>query len=419
MRVTDLRSEPAPQGVRLCARFAWEESARPEETVAFEIEGEAAAGAEPAPEAFALVGALAAAHHGERRVRVDGKLCPRFAEGIRTALRTLRTWYPPWFPAAAEPGLEAAGGLAARRPPAPRAAIFLSGGADSLFVLRRNRRDFPPDHPASFREAIHVVGFGTWDGNADTPRAADVRARQRSSVEAAARLAGVGLVTVRSRVDVLGEDNAYFLRASGGAHLIAAALLFPRRFSSVSVAASCDAFDPVPWGSHPLLDLQYATSATEIRHEGLELRREERIAALSDWPEGLAHLTVCVEGPLADGAKNCGRCEKCLRTMLALMIAGMLRPPAPFPRDARPEDVAALRVRPTAGHFWVPLREPLRAIGRRDLAEAIDRLESRRVRLEDWLLDRGWRGLLRRADRRLLGGLLLRVRRAWNPGAPA
>jgi hypothetical protein len=412
MHVADLRSESVPQGVRLCARFTWEDSERPEETIAFEIDGEAAADAEPAPEAFVLVGALAAAHHGERRIRIDGRLCPRFREGLRTALRTVRTWYPARFPAPAEPELEASAGFRAMRPPAARAAVFLSGGVDSLFVLRRNRRDFPPGHPASFRDAIHAVGFGAEDGSAGTPRAIDVRARQRSSVEAAARLAGVVLVAVRSRVDVLGEDNDYFLRVSGGAHLIATALLFPRRYSSVSVAASCDAFDPLPWSSHPLLDLQYATSATEIRHEGLELRREERVAALADWPEALPHLTVCVRGPLEDAAKNCGRCEKCLRTMLALQIAGMLRPPAPFPGDVRPEQIDALRVRPTAAHLWLPLREPLRAIGRGDLAAAIDRLERRRARLDDWLHDRGWRGTLRRADRRLLGGRLVRLRRA-------
>jgi len=414
MRIDDLRAEDIPDGVRLSARCAWEDGARPAETVAFEIAGDAAAWAEPAPEAFALLGALAARHHGERRVRVAGALCPRFRDGLRAAMRTLGAWYPRRF-LRAEPEIEATRGFAARYPPPVRSGLFLSGGSDSLFALHRNRTDFATSGPAAFRDALFVVGFGTRDGNADAPRSIDVRARQRASVEAIARLAGLGLTVVRSRVEILGEDNEWFLRASGGAHLVAVALLFPRRFSAVAVAASCDAIEPVFWGSHPLLDCAYSPSATEILHEGFDLNREERIAAIARWTEALPHLTVCVQGPLPDGAKNCGRCEKCIRTMLALWIAGRLRPPAPFPHDVDPEIVASLSVRPTAGHFWKPLIAPLRAGGREDLAAAVEHLESRRSRLADWLEDRGWRGRLRAAERRLLGGRLFRVWQSIRP----
>src|SRR5213075_3474574 len=114
MLVTDLRADRIPLGTRISGRFACEDSPRPAETLAFEVEGAAAEFADPAPESFALLAALAAFHHGERRVRVEGRLCPRFREGVRTALRTLRTWYPR-RDRGYEPELEAEQGFAALR----------------------------------------------------------------------------------------------------------------------------------------------------------------------------------------------------------------------------------------------------------------------------------------------------------------
>jgi hypothetical protein len=348
-----------------------------------------------------LLGALAAFHHGERRVRVEGRLCPRLRDGLRTALRTLRTWYPHRFPDS-EPEIEAGQGFAALRPPPPRAALFLSGGIDSLFALARNRESFPAEHPAAHRDAVFIVGFGTQGGNQATERHENVRARQRSAVEAVAKIARLDLLVVRSNVEVLGEDNEFFLTASHGAHLLAVAHLFPRRVSSVSVAASQDAFEPKPWGSHPMLDNQYATSAIDVIHEGFDLRREERIARIARWKEALPFLMVCTQGPLPDGKRNCGRCEKCLRTMVALLLLDALGPPAPFPHDIDASWLASIRTRPTKRLFWRQFPEPLRARGREDLAAAVERLVSSLDRLEDWFQDRGWKGKLRRVRRLVL-----------------
>jgi hypothetical protein len=400
MLVTDLRSDRTAKGARISALYAWEDSERPDETVAFEVEGARSEFADPAPESFALLGALAAFHHGERRVRVEVSLCPRFRDGLRSALRTLCAWYPARR-SGPEPEIEAEGGFTALRPPPPRAALFLSGGVDSLFSLTRNRESFPRAHPAAYRDAILVVGFGTQGGNGAAERFVNIRERQRSAVESIAEIAGLDLLVVRSNVEVLGEDNEFFLLASHGAHLVAVAHLFPRLLSSVSVSASQDAFEPKNWGSHPLLDNAYASSAIAVRHEGFDFRREERLAGVVRWREVLPFLMVCTQGPLAGGERNCGRCEKCLRTMIALYLAGALGPPAPFPHDIDASWLASIRTRPTKRIFWKEFPEPLRARGREDLAAAVERLLSDLERLEDWFRDRGWKGRLRRIRRRL------------------
>jgi len=405
MQITGMIAEKLPGGLRISARYTREESGAIED-VAFEIEGDAADDAAPAPEAFALLGALAAFHTGEKRVRVEAALCPRFRDGVRNALRTLGLWY-----GKPEPVLEAAGGFAARFPAPGRAALFLSGGVDSVSILAANRRDFASDHPASYRDALFAVGYGVRDGNSAEPPFAELRARQRTSSEAIAAIGGLAFTAVKSRVEALGEDDEFFLRASHSAHLAAVAHLFSRRLTSVSIAASYDASFLGPWGTHPMLDPNYGSSAVEIRHEGFGLTRGERVALAAGWREALPFVTVCVQSPLGDGRRNCGRCEKCLRTMLDLDLAGALSPPAPFPHVIDANRLGAVRIYPEVAHFWEPFPRRLREHGRPKLAAIVERLLRDARSRRRWFEERGWKGALRRLDRRFLGGRLLYLRR--------
>jgi len=405
MQITAPVAERTATGLRISARFTGEER-RGIEDVAFEVEGDAAEFADPAPEAFALIGALAAFHTGEKRVRIDGALCPLFRDGLRGALRTLSTWY-----GNRDPVIEAAGGFVSHPPAAPRAGLFLSGGVDSLSVLRANRLDFLPDHPAAYRDALFVIGYGVRGGNDPAPRFADLRARQRLAAESVARIAGLDFIAVESHVDILGEDERFFMRASHAAHLTAVAHLFGRRLTSVSIAASYDPSFLGPWGSHPMLDPNYGSSAVEIRHEGFGRTRAERVALVGGWKEALPFLTVCVQTPIERSRRNCGRCEKCVRTMLDLDLAGALVPPAPFPGKVDAALLEAVQLFPEVAPFWKSSPARLREHRRADLAAIVERLLDESRRRQRWFEDRGWKGTLRRMDRRFLGGRLLEARR--------
>jgi hypothetical protein len=61
--------------------------------------------------------------------------------------------------------------------------------------------------------------------------------------------------------------------------------------------------------------------------------------------------------------------------------------------------------------FWDDLPGPLHAIGRSDLARATNAFLSRARRQRRWEEERGWRGRLRRLDRRYLAGALQRLKR--------
>jgi len=78
-----------------------------------------------------------------------------------------------------------------------------------------------------------------------------------------------------------------------------------------------------PWGSHPQLDPLWGTEGVEIVHAGGEVYRTEKIASHIARSElALRTLRVCFE--VEHQPRNCGRCRKCLQTMIALHGAGAL-----------------------------------------------------------------------------------------------
>ena len=64
-------------------------------------------------------------------------------------------------------------------------------------------------------------------------------------------------------------------------------------------------------------------------HDASDVTRSEKIASISRNPIAMRTLRVCWEN--RNGAYNCGQCEKCLRTLVALRLAGALDRCSTFP----------------------------------------------------------------------------------------
>ncbi|HWP83846.1 MAG TPA: hypothetical protein VNN17_01530, partial [Terriglobia bacterium] len=107
------------------------------------------------------------------------------------------------------------------------------------------------------------------------------------------------------------------------------ALGFPRFYIATGVTY-CD-MSPYA-GLSPVLDRLWRTEATEFIHDGMEAHRNEKLAYLFRVPELMKFLRVCRQG----GAYNCGRCSKCLRTMIPLRLLGLSAPTLPPLRSLRP-----------------------------------------------------------------------------------
>ena len=84
------------------------------------------------------------------------------------------------------------------------------------------------------------------------------------------------------------------------------------------------------------------TESMRVVHDGCEANRTEKVDWLVQNTRAPEDLRVCWQGPTLD--RNCGRCEKCVRTMLNLWCLGHAVPAA-FPAPLTPGLVATLQPR--------------------------------------------------------------------------
>ncbi len=103
-----------------------------------------------------------------------------------------------------------------------------------------------------------------------------------------------------------------------------APLSYKNGYKDILIAASNSRYVPVlRRGSMPAIDESVSWGGIKIHHDGYELKRQDKV----DWVAGFARkearkpiLRVCYSD-LRQGF-NCGKCEKCLRTCLGLILAG-------------------------------------------------------------------------------------------------
>ena len=92
-----------------------------------------------------------------------------------------------------------------------------------------------------------------------------------------------------------------------------------------------------PWGSHPLLDNYYTSGHFQTEHHGIEMSRIKKTQLIAEWPVGLQNIQVCT-GQNSENT-NCGACEKCIRTMTALVALGKLKGCQSFPLNDVSADI--------------------------------------------------------------------------------
>jgi hypothetical protein len=395
VRIEDLDAETAGATRRVSARVVWEDVGNPSTRIFIETPEAFAADLSPDPHAFLLAAAIPALRAGEARIRIEGAVCPRLRDGVREAMARLSRWR--WRGARRRlPAIEATGGDAGASS-GRRRAMFLSGGVDSLALLRRDRLSRPAGHPDAVADAFFVDGFDMYWGQRGD--GGDLYARAMANLAPVVADAGLVLVPVRTNLRDLDSAGAW-LAEWLGAGMAAVAHAFSRRVGRVSIAASNYREDLVPQGTHPEIDPLYSTAGLTVSHEGDDERRLERLARVAEWDVGLRALRVCWEGLSPGSPLNCGVCHKCVLTRLELVALGRLKDCPTFPaQDVTVETTNALwPTRDSSIGYFREMLEPLRAQGRADLADALERriaahaAYTRRMRSPRWWRRLRWGG---------------------------
>jgi hypothetical protein len=139
----------------------------------------------------------------------------------------------------------------------------------------------------------------------------------------------VDLIKVESNIRDLIEPIVMWDYSHGGC-LAALGLLLTKELSDVYIGSTYTFKQMFPWGSHPEVDSLWSSESTKFHHHGADTTRLEKVFYISKYPMVLKTLRVCYLNKKDNF--NCGVCDKCMRTMINLELAGKLLNSETFPK---------------------------------------------------------------------------------------
>ncbi|MGD2070852.1 MAG: hypothetical protein PVI57_19430, partial [Gemmatimonadota bacterium] len=288
-------------------------------------------------------------------LRVPLPVDARLVGNLRRVMEIWSGWYPHLRPVPLEVEEEEADG-----PLGGRVAAFFSGGVDSFYtvlrhlpgdatppgvrvrsaVLRRagvpvdpvSEEGDPPPSKTSVEDLLTVEGFDIplREGQALTR----LRARHRRVAD------GLGLhpVPVATNLRETAWGTTDWAGLSHGCGLASVALILGRRYRRVLLAGGSGHHAVRPWGSHPDTDPLLSSSRTRFFREGWGASRLQKIWLVAGSEVALRALRVCWRSATD---RNCERCGKCYRTLLALDLFDVLPEAGGFTVDRSDPGVVA------------------------------------------------------------------------------
>ncbi len=246
-------------------------------------------------------------------------------------------------------------------------AAFFTGGVDSFYTLLTRREEIDA--------LVYVHGF-------DLPlEDAEKRELVSASIRGVAGELGLPLVEIETDLRTVSDGVCGWELVYTGAALASVGHLLAHRFERILIPATHSYRDLHPIGTHPLLDPLYSSERLRFEHVD-SVRRVDKLAYLVESELAMSSLRVCFQPEVQ--ALNCGRCPKCMRTMVGLRAIGALGRCSTLPGEfsLRRMSKGKIHSRRSLTYVW----ENLEAVEQRgadpDLALALTRLVARGARGE-------------------------------------
>jgi hypothetical protein len=266
-------------------------------------------------------------------VTVDGPVSPRLVGSLEDIFRLYRSFFPGEMRQ-----ISVTAPLAPAPPPKDLTGSFFTRGVDSWYAVLTALQDDPQSPPLT--HLVFCPDFlprDRWDD--------DLVNANTEATRAAAGPTGCRFVTVHSNQK----------RDFRGHQLVAMALALGMR--RMLIPSGGMRGELRPRATHPQLDPRFSTERTEIVHYG-DATRMEKVARIAQTPYALQTIHVCrYNESVTDD--NCGRCEKCLRTMLQLHTLDAFNGAARFEADLDPMAVARMSKKINHPHQWVEILHSL------------------------------------------------------------
>jgi polysaccharide pyruvyl transferase WcaK-like protein len=216
-----------------------------------------------------------------------------------------------------------------------KAIAAFSGGVDSLFTILRHKKKALRNASYPLNDTVLMVhGF-------DVPLAApdqleSLKTRTRPFLDEL----GLKLLTIRTNLKELGLQD---WEDSFMSQLACCLNNYSDEFCYALVASS----EPynglvLPWGSYPATDYLLSGDTMQLVHDGAGYSRTEKVALIAGQKTATLVVKVCWEGQ--ETFRNCGECEKCIRTQLNFKAVGVEHAPC-FDRPLDPGLIETMNLR--------------------------------------------------------------------------
>jgi hypothetical protein len=192
-------------------------------------------------------------------------------------------------------------------------ASFFSGGIDSFYTVLNSEENLKDK---KIQKLIYIYGYDIRLGDSE------LFSKTKEHLDITANDLGKQILYISTNLREFTEKILSWDFIHGAA-LIAIAHIFSGSIETIYISASNSIGQLTPNGSHPQLDPLFESEKLKIIHYGIEQKRIEKIInRISKSSVALSHLRVCWKN--SGGDINCGVCEKCVRTMIALEAGNVL-----------------------------------------------------------------------------------------------
>jgi 7-cyano-7-deazaguanine synthase in queuosine biosynthesis len=278
---------------------------------------------------FAVAAVLPIAMASGRALHFDGNVDSDFLEAMESYMSAWSRLRPDLFQTV---NISAASEQPSRQPGSRRTVIAYSGGLDATYALHAHKKKLLGRRTIDIQAAVLVHGF---DIPPDEQPAFDLA---RGHAAAIVESYGVPLTVVRT------NWKRHFSVDWSMTHVLGIASVlcqFSGEFGGGLLADDFPyEFQLMPWSNNVMTNQMLGCTAFPIRSTGAERFRTEKAMAIGENPVVLQHLRVCHQKNAL--GRNCGECEKCIRTKLNFYALG-ISPVTSLGANLSLEDVLSLR----------------------------------------------------------------------------
>ncbi|MGC4174078.1 hypothetical protein [Demequina sp.] len=243
------------------------------------------------------------------------------------ALPQIQSIYADWYPDVLTRVEITAAEAVSAAPQGNRTVSCFTGGVDSFYSLVK--------HKDALDAVLYVDGF-------DVPLANLVMSRTvKSTISAVASDYGKEATFLSTNLKWFTDKEVNWGLIAHGPALASIGMILQGHVGTMYIPSTHSLKQMFPWGSHVLVDHLWSTERLTFIHDGADASRVTKTQTISHEGPAQRHLRVCWQNK---GQYNCGRCEKCLRTMTALELLGVLEDFTVFPETDLPTAVGNLRI---------------------------------------------------------------------------